>query len=82
MAQSLMCVGRIVVATGQNAPFQCLKLDSNALGTWVFYDTALPFDGSQIDPHVVAGLFGGGFLLYLTPYAAAWGASQLIKLLR
>jgi hypothetical protein len=82
MAQTVYCVGRIVVSGGPSAPFQCLQLDSNALGTWVFFDATLPFDPSQIDPTIASALFGAGFLLYLTPWATAWGFSQLLKLLR
>lgn len=49
---------------------------------WVNVVYAPPFDPSQIDPLVVAAMFGGGFVLYITPWAAAWGFSQLLKLLR
>jgi hypothetical protein len=41
-----------------------------------------PFDPSQIDPLVCTQLFGAGFLLYLTPWATAWGLTQLVKAIR
>jgi hypothetical protein len=49
---------------------------------WVQAAYALPFDLSQIDPLVVSEMFGGGFLLFLVPWASSWGFSQLLKLLR
>lgn len=49
---------------------------------WIQIQAVPPFSTSQIDPSVVAALFGGGFVLYITPWAIAWGASQLLKLIR
>lgn len=49
---------------------------------WIQVAHVPPFDSSQIDPSVVAALIGAGFLLYLTPWAAAFGFSSLLKLLR
>lgn len=49
---------------------------------WAASPHVPPFDTSQIDPTVVAALFGGGFVLYITPWAIAWGASQLLRLIR
>ena len=60
-------------------------IDSSTLtcsSGWVTQKYAPPFDPAQIDPVLLSALFGAGFLLYLTPWAAAWGASQLLKLLR
>lgn len=49
---------------------------------WIQAPYVPPFDSSQIDPSVVAALIGAGFLLYLTPWAAAYGFSALLKLLK
>ena len=49
---------------------------------WVQVAHVPPFDSSQIDPSVVTALFGAGFLLYLTPWAVAWGLTQLVKAIR
>lgn len=49
---------------------------------WFQQPAVAPFDVSQIDPQVATAMFGAGFLLLITPWAAAWGFSQLIKLLR
>ncbi len=40
------------------------------------------FDASQIDPAVATAMFGGGFALFIVPWAAAWGISQILRLLR
>jgi hypothetical protein len=49
---------------------------------WIEVAHVPPFESSQIDPLVVTALFGAGFLLYFTPWATAWGLSQMLKLLR
>jgi hypothetical protein len=49
---------------------------------WVQVPFQPPFDPTTIDPVTATTLFGAGFLLYLTPWATAWGFSQLLKLLR
>ena len=49
---------------------------------WVAQPASIPFDYSQLDPPVVAAVFGAGFSLYVTVWAAGWGASQILKLLR
>ncbi len=83
MSQSAYCLGVIKTVVGPSSPFQCYADTSyTTLGNWVYYNTTLPFDASQIDPQVVAAMFGGGFVLFVTPWAAAWGASQMLKLLR
>jgi hypothetical protein len=46
----------------------------------VFYNP--PFDPTSIDPVTASTLFAAGFLLFVTPWATAWGFSQLLKLLR
>jgi len=49
---------------------------------WEVQIASLPFDLSQIDPSVATAMFGAGFGLFITPWATAWGFSQLLKLLR
>lgn len=49
---------------------------------WIQVAHVPPFDSSQVDPAVVTALIGAGFLLYLTPWAAAYGFSSLLKMLR
>ena len=46
------------------------------------YKLPIPFELSQIDPSVATAMFGAGFGLFITPWATAWGFSQLLKLLR
>ncbi len=43
-------------------------------------DTA--FDPTTIDSETATAMFTAGFLLFLGPWAAAWGFKQLLKLLR
>ena len=80
MATIIYCTGALSQAKQANGQdiIGVLRCSSG----WVQAAYAPPFDPSQIDPVVVAGMFGGGFILYLTPWAAAWGASQMLKLLR
>jgi len=49
---------------------------------WSTQVATVPFDLSQIDPAVATAMFGAGFALFITPWATAWGFSQLLKLLR
>lgn len=49
---------------------------------WETQLVTLPFELSQIDPSVATAMFGAGFGLFITPWATAWGFSQLLKLLR
>ena len=49
---------------------------------WYQQPAVAPFELSQIDPQVATAMFAAGFVLLITPWAAAWGFSQLIKLLR
>lgn len=49
---------------------------------WESQLAAVPFDSSQLDTSVIVAVFSGGFLLYITPWAAAYGVSQLLKLMR
>jgi hypothetical protein len=49
---------------------------------WITQVSTIPFDHSQIDPAVATAMFGAGFALFIVPWATAWGASQLLKLLR
>lgn len=49
---------------------------------WVQSFYILPFDPSQIDPMIATELFVAGFLLFLTPWATAWGLKQILKSIR
>lgn len=49
---------------------------------WVTQLAPIPFDPSAIDPTIVAGMFGAGFMLFFTPWAVAWGFSSLLKCVR
>ena len=49
---------------------------------WSTQISPIPFDVSQIDPSVATAVFGAGFGLFIVPWAAAWGVSQILKLLR
>ncbi|MAY15262.1 MAG: hypothetical protein CMI06_07990 [Oceanospirillaceae bacterium] len=49
---------------------------------WLTQIATVPFDVSQINPEVATAMFGAGFALFITPWAAAWGISQMFKLLR
>ena len=49
---------------------------------WSTQVATVPFDASQIDPAVATALFGGGFALFIVPWATAWGLFQLLRLLR
>lgn len=49
---------------------------------WATQVATVPFDVSQIDPAVATAMFGAGFALFIVPWAAAWGVSQMFKLLR
>lgn len=92
MATSLICDSTIIygkVAGGVNGLNLIFPDGSTALSVvpycptgWLQVAHVPPFESSQIDPQVVAALFGAGFLLYLTPWATAYGFSALLKLLR
>lgn len=49
---------------------------------WLQQIATIPFDPGQIDPAVATALFGGGFSMVVIPWAAAWGLSKLLSLLR
>ena len=75
MADAIVCPGSITTdATG--AAF--------CLDGWqpIIYSSVVPFDISMITPQDLAVYFGSGFFLALPVYAAAFGAGQLIKLVR
>lgn len=72
MAYQLFCESPIEFESGQPV---CTT-------GWIQAAYVPPFESSQIDPSVVAALIGAGFLLYLTPWAAAFGFSSLLKALR
>lgn len=76
MSTTLICHETIttVVANGVDIP-ACSS-------GWVQSLYIPPFDPSQIDPLICTQLFGAGFMLYLTPWATAWGLSQIVKAIR
>jgi hypothetical protein len=49
---------------------------------WIATPATIPFDLSQISPEVATTLFGAGFALFLTPWLAAFGFSQLLKMIK
>jgi len=49
---------------------------------WLTQIATVPFDVSQINPEVATAMFGAGFALFITPWAAAWGVTQILKLVR
>ena len=73
MAYQIVCEAAITVAS-----------DGTALcpSGWLTQVATAPFDLSQIDPTVATAMFSAGFALFITPWATAWGLSQLMKLLR
>lgn len=81
--QVAYCDGVIIEVGGPAAPFRCANAADNLIaGKWIFYNSSVPFDASMIDPVIVAQLFGAGFLLFLTPWAAAYGFKSMLKMLR
>ncbi len=46
------------------------------------YNPAISFDVTMIDATIATGLFTAGFILSIVPWATAWGAAQLLRLLR
>jgi hypothetical protein len=73
MAYQIVCNG--VVNLANNGTARCPS-------GWLIQQSTAPFDISQIDPSVATAMFGSGFVLFITPWATAWGFSQLLKLLR
>lgn len=51
-------------------------------GQWQQQIVVAPFDPSEIQPDVAFSLFMGGFLIFLTPWAAAFGARQILNMIR
>lgn len=49
---------------------------------WTQAPASIPFDLTQIDPAVATAFFTSGFVLVIVPWAAAWGVSQMFKILR
>jgi hypothetical protein len=49
---------------------------------WTTSTHVAPFQITDIDPTVATGIFTAGFALFIVPWAAAWGAKQLLSLLR
>lgn len=92
MSTALICEGVITLASASlggptqvsylvDGVYQQVPMPVCSTG-WQQVAYAPPFDSSQIDPLVVVAMIGAGFLLYLTPWAAAYGFSSLLKLLR
>lgn len=63
-------------------PGDLQTLNSSDLEVAVYDKTSAPFDFTQIDAGIATDLFIGGFLLCITPWAAAYGASKILALLR
>lgn len=91
MPTSLICNDPIeIVANGGGPGAATYIVDGVAVALsmphcpsgWIQVAHVAPFDSSQIDPSVVTALIGAGFLLYLTPWAAAYGFSTLLKMMR
>jgi hypothetical protein len=72
MSSIIVCEG--VVTIVDNNP-QC---DTG----WTTTTHVAPFQFTDIDPTVATGIFTTGFALFIVPWAAAWGAKQLLSLLR
>jgi hypothetical protein len=49
---------------------------------WVEVNSADSFDPLTISGETATLMYTAGFLLFLTPWATAWGFKQLLKLLR
>lgn len=76
MSMTLTCEAEIAVTNinGVDVP--------TCSSGWVQSLYILPFDPSQIDPIVATELFFAGFLLFVTPWATAWGLKQVVKSIR
>jgi hypothetical protein len=65
------------------APFIGEEGTPYAVDPVVFQAWPVPvFQSSDIDPTVVVSMYSAGFMLFLVPFAAAWGVAQMLKLLR
>jgi|TARA_R110000737_G_C14613111_1_gene491377 hypothetical protein len=49
---------------------------------WTTSTHVAPFQISDLDPIVMTGMFATGFVLFIVPWAAAYGAKQLLSLLK
>lgn len=56
--------------------------DPSCSSGWGQHVNVAPFSISDIDPQVATAMFGAGFVLFVVPWAAAWGISQILKLLK
>lgn len=81
LPKTIYCMGNISIQPAIGGAESGPPFVSCSTG-WVQTYYVPPFDPSQLDPSIIAAMFGGGFLLYLIPWAAAWGFSQMLKLLR
>jgi hypothetical protein len=79
MSTIVYCSGQIVEAQFQGQP---IVGSVSCPSGWITAAYVPPFDVSQIDPLVMSEFFGAGFVLFITPYAAAWALSILLKPLR
>lgn len=70
---SLIC-SDVVTLTAEGAPL--------CASGWLTQAAVVPFDVSQILPEVAAQYFVGGFILCLTPWAAAMGVRHLLRLIQ
>lgn len=69
----LICSGSVTL-TDQGAP-----LCSEGWATALY---VAPFDPAAIDPATIAAVFGAGFSLVIGVWAAAFGLSQLVKMIK
>jgi hypothetical protein len=72
MSKILVCAGEITIV---NENPRC---DTG----WTTSTHVAPFQLTDIDPIVATGIFSTGFALFIVPWAAAWGAKQLLSLLK
>jgi hypothetical protein len=72
MAVILVCNGEVTVV---NENPRC---DTG----WEVSTHVAPFDISGIDPAVATGFFAAGFVLFIIPWAAAYGFKTLLSFLR
>ncbi len=49
---------------------------------WLVQLASVPFDYSQLQPETVMTVFTAGFVLYLTGWAVAFGAAQMLNVIR
>lgn len=73
MAYTIVCEGTITLT----------EVGSALCSTgWVQQIAPVPFELSQVDPSVVGMMYGAGFVTFFVPWAAAWGVSQLLNMVK